>query len=343
MHRHHRRLASVGLLLLGSFMLLSMAVGAGEYGLSELFGYLFGYLGGDTSLHNNPHLTMILHTLRLPRTLCAVLVGSALAVAASLLQSATRNPLAEPGLLGVNAGAVLGLILGLTYAGISSTFGYLLWSAGGALLGNVLVLALGSLLSAGQPLTLILMGVALNAIFSGLSSFLLLANQAVLDQFRFWDMGSVAAVEIAALGVLLPVVLLAWLLILPVCRSLSLMQMGDAQARALGVATQRVRLVILLVVTLLTGSAVALAGPIGFLGLLAAVLARQVAPVDLGRQLLFSALTGALLLLVADILARWLIQPFELADGTLLAVVGAPVLIGMVWRTRTPWLTGRAA
>lgn len=343
MHRHHRRLASVGLLLLGSFMLLSMAVGAGEYGLSELFGYLFGYLGGDTALHSNPHLTMILYTLRLPRTLCAVLVGSALAVAASLLQSATRNPLAEPGLLGVNAGAVLGLILGLTYAGISSSFGYLLWSAGGALLGNLLVLALGSLLSAGQPLTLILVGVALNAIFSGLSSFLLLANQAVLDQFRFWDMGSVAAVEMAALKFLLPVVLLAWLLILPVCRSLSLMQMGDTQARALGVATQRVRLIILLVVTLLTGSAVALAGPIGFLGLLAAVLARQVAPVALGRQLLFSALTGALLLLVADILARWLIQPFELADGTLLAVVGAPVLIGMVWRTRTPWLTGRAA
>ncbi len=131
MHRHHRRLASVGLLLLGSFMLISMAVGAGEYGLSELFGYLFGYLGGDTALHSNPHLTMILYTLRLPRTLCAVLVGSALAVAATLLQSATRNPLAEPGLLGVNAGAVLGLILGLTYAGISSTFGYLLWSAGG--------------------------------------------------------------------------------------------------------------------------------------------------------------------------------------------------------------------
>lgn len=325
-----------GLLLLLGLLLLSMATGAGTYGMPALLGYLMG----DDQLRADDKLAMILNTLRGPRTLCALLVGSSLAVAASLLQNATRNPLAEPGLLGVNAGAVLGLVLGLTYAGIGSTLGYLLWSGAGALIGNLLVLGLGGLFSVGRPLQLILVGVALNAIFGGLSSFLLLSHQVVLDQFRFWDLGSVAGADRQAIRLVTPLVLLAFLLGLSLCRGLTLLQMGDAQAQALGLHTNRLRLGVLLASTLLTACAVSLAGPIGFLGFLAAYGARQIEPVSLSRQLLFSALGGSLLLLLADILARWLIQPFELADGTLLALLGAPLLIALVWRGQGLLVTG---
>jgi len=327
-----------GLLTLLGLLLLSMTTGAGHYGGRDLL----GYLAGDPQLRADDKLAMILHTLRGPRTLCALLVGGSLAIAASLLQNATRNPLAEPGLLGVNAGAVLGLVLGLTYAGIGSTLGYLLWSGAGALVGNLLVLGLGGLFSMGRPLQLILVGVALNAIFGGLSSFLLLSHQVVLDQFRFWDLGTVAGADAAAIRLVTPLVLLACLLAWSLCRGLTLLQMGDAQAQALGIHPRRLRLGVLLASTLLTASAVSLAGPIGFLGFLAAYGARQIEPVVLGRQLLFSALGGGLLLLLADILARWLIRPFELADGTLLALLGAPLLIALVWRGQHRLMTGES-
>ncbi|MGL4205770.1 MAG: FecCD family ABC transporter permease [Aeromonadaceae bacterium] len=326
-------------LLLPLLGLLSMATGAGVYGASELFGYALG----DHALLADDKLVMIIETLRLPRTLCALFVGVALAAAATLLQSATRNPLAEPGLLGVNAGAVLGLITGLTYAGIASTYGYLLWSGLGALLGNLLVLGLGSLFGAGGPLRLILVGVAINAIFGGLSSFLLMSNQVVLDQFRFWDLGSLAAAELESLWLLLPVLLLGLVLALLLSRALALLQMGDAQARALGLRPTMIRTGVLLAATLMTASAVSLAGPIGFLGFLAAYLGRQLDKSHIPRQLLFSTLCGALLLLSADILARWLIQPFELPVGTLLALLGAPILIGVIWHPHTNTQLGSGA
>lgn len=307
---------------------LSLATGAGEYGATEVAGFMLG----DPRLLADDKLAMIVHQLRLPRTLAALLVGASLAMAASLLQSATRNPLAEPGLLGVNAGAVFGLVVGLTWFGVESTAGYLLWAGLGALLGNLVVLGLGLMLGQAGPLKLILAGVALGSVFGGLSNYLLLANRMVLEQFRFWNLGSLAAVELSALHRVLPLVLAALALALLLCRRLTLMQLGDGQARALGVGTGRVRLGVLLAATLFTASAIALAGPIGFIGFLAAYCARRIEPVVLARQLLFSALCGSLLLLLADILARRLLQPFELPVGTILALFGAPMLIVVVLR-----------
>tara|TARA_R110000764_G_scaffold15787_5_gene44681 strand:- start:20562 stop:21578 length:1017 start_codon:yes stop_codon:yes gene_type:complete len=312
------------LLLLG----LSMATGAGVYGAHEVAGYLLG----DASLRADDKLAMIINTLRLPRTLAALLVGGGLAVAATLLQSATRNPLAEPGLLGVNAGAVFGLVLGLIFFNVESAQGYLLWAGLGALTGNLVVIGLGSMLGQASPLKLILVGMALAAIFGGLSNFLLLSNRVALDQFRFWNLGSLAATELHAIALLTPFVLTALVLALLLCRQLTLMQMGDSQARALGIHTTWVRVGVLLAATLFTACAVALAGPIGFIGFLAAYCARLIEPVALARQVVFSALLGCLFLLLADILARWLIQPFELPVGTILALIGAPALIAVVLR-----------
>lgn len=157
MQRHQTHLFWLGVILLFLLICLSLATGAGVYGGREVAGFLLG----DPALVADEKLAMIVHTLRLPRTLCALVVGVSLALAASMLQSATRNPLAEPGLLGVNAGAVFALVIGLTYFGVESAYGYLLWSGMGALLGNLIVLGLGLMVGRSNPLKLILVGVAL--------------------------------------------------------------------------------------------------------------------------------------------------------------------------------------
>lgn len=318
--------AGSGLLL--GLLMLSMATGAGVYGATDVL----AYLQGDPLRLADDKLAMVINTLRLPRTLAALVVGASLAVAATLLQSATRNPLAEPGLLGVNAGAVMGLVVGLIFFNIESTHGYLIWSAAGALLGNLVVLGIGLMLGQASPLKLILAGVALSAVFGGISNYLLLANQTALEQFRFWNLGSLSASSLDTVRMVLPVMLIALVLALVLCRQLTLMQMGDAQARALGIHTTRVRIGVLVASTLLTACAISVAGPIGFIGFLAAYCARLVEPVALIKQMLFSVLFGVLFLLAADILARWVIQPYEMPVGTLLAVIGAPALVAIVLR-----------
>lgn len=314
--------------LLLSLLVISMSTGAGVYGATDVLHYLLG----DRLAAADEKRAMVVETLRLPRTLAAIVVGGSLAIAASLLQSATRNPLAEPGLLGVNAGAVLGLVIGLIFYGVESTRGYLLWSGAGALLGNLVVLGIGLMLGQASPLKLILAGVALAAIFGGLSNFMLLSTRVALEQFRFWNLGSLSATRLDAVQTVAPVALMGLALAGLLCRQLTLMQMGDSQARALGIHTTWVRLGVLVASTLLTACAISLAGPVGFVGFLAAYCARLIEPVALLRQLLFSTLFGMLFLLAADILARWLFQPFELPVGTLLAALGAPALITIVLR-----------
>ncbi|ONM45243.1 permease [Halopseudomonas pachastrellae] len=328
MRRHQWGLLSGGLLLLVLLALTSLGTGAGTYGLPEVAGYLLG----DPQRVADDKLAMIVDTLRLPRTLAALLIGAALAVAASLLQGATRNPLAEPGLLGVNEGAVLALVIGISFFAVESTAGYLVWAGIGAVCGNLVVLALASMMGVASPLRLILAGVALTAVFGGIANYLLLADRVALDQFRFWNLGSLAGVQMGALGTLLPGALAALVLAALLSRRLQLMSMGDQQARALGVSTAWVRAGVLTSASILTACAVAVAGPIGFIGFLAAYCGRVIESVSLPRQLLFSALAGALLLMAADVLARWLIQPYELPVGTLLAAIGAPVLIVVVLR-----------
>ncbi|MGI3130015.1 FecCD family ABC transporter permease [Halopseudomonas pachastrellae] len=328
MSRRQWTVLAVAVLSLALLVLTSLGTGAGTYGLPEVAGYLLG----DPARLADDKLAMIVDTLRLPRTLASLLIGAALAVAASLLQGATRNPLAEPGLLGVNEGAVFALVIGISFFAVESTGGYLLWAGIGAVLGNLVVLALASMMGVASPLRLVLAGVALTAVFGGLANYLLLADRVALDQFRFWNLGSLAGVQMDSLATLLPGAVLALLGAIALSHRLQLMSMGDQQARALGVSTSWVRAGVLTAASILTACAVAVAGPIGFIGFLAAYCGRAIEPVVLPRQLLFSALSGALLLIGADILARWLIQPYELPVGTLLAAIGAPVLILVVLR-----------
>ena len=326
MSKHHLFWLGVGVSGMACLALLSLSVGAGDYGLPKVIGYYFHTLSPD------PHMTMVMDTLRLPRTLCAVMVGVCLSLAASLLQSATRNPLAEPGLLGVNAGAVLGLVIGLTYFNVESAHGYLIWSGMGAFTGNIVVLVVGQLMGKSSPLKLILVGVALTATFGGLSNYVLLSNQVVLDQFRFWNLGSLAAADMSAMAIILPFMLAAVVVTVLLARQLTMMQLGEEQARALGINTHWVRIGVLLAATVFTACAISVAGPIGFVGFLAAYCARMVEPVRLSLQIIFSSVFGTIFLLVADILARYLIQPFEMPNGVILALIGAPVLIAVVHR-----------
>lgn len=263
--------------------------------------------------------------LRVPRTLAALLVGAALGAAGLLMQTATRNPLAEPGLLGVNAGAALGVVCGIVLTGAGTGPQYMLWAGAGALLGNACVMAIAR---GRSPLKLVLAGVALGASFYGASSALLLSQPSGYDQYRFWVLGSLAGADMAtAAWSVWPVaasLLLAWLL----ARPLSTLLLGDDSARALGYSPALLRVGVGAVTTVLTGCAVALAGPVAFIGLLAPHLSKGR---DLAARLLASIWIGAALVLLADVAARLAAQPYETPLSAVTALLGAPLLI---WQAR---------
>lgn len=336
------------LLLLLSVPVLALAsllIGAGEIRPGQALAFLLG----DAAARSDAQLQTVLLSLRLPRMAAALLVGSALGVAGMLMQTVTRNPLAEPGLLGVNAGAALGVVVGIAWTGAENGPGYLLWAGLGALLGNACVLAVAQVgHHAAAPLRLVLAGVALGATFIGISSAILLSQPAGYDQYRFWVLGSLAGITPGMTLWAAPVVLTGLCSALLLARPLSALLLGDDIARSLGHRPLPLRLGVALSVTLLTGSAVALAGPIGFLGLLAPYLSRFLAGalmpssrhVGLTTQLLIAAWLGAGLLLAADLAARLAVQPFETPISVMTALAGAPLLI---WLARSrAWQNGAA-
>ena len=326
----------VPLLALGSLLF-----GAGPISVMDAL----AFLSGDAVARSDPQLQTILLSLRLPRMAAALLVGSALGVAGMLMQTVTRNPLAEPGLLGVNAGAALGVVVGIVWAGAESGPAYLFWAGLGAMVGNACVLAVVQFgHQAAAPLRLVLAGVALGATFVGISSAILLSQPSGYDQYRFWVLGSLAGITPSMVMWAAPVVMLGLLSALLLARPLSALLLGDDIARSLGHRPLLLRLGVALSVTMLTGSAVALAGPIGFLGLLAPFLARAVTSLfkraGLVTQLLMAAWLGAGLLLAADLAARLVVQPFETPISVMTALVGAPLLI---WLARSrAWQNGAA-
>lgn len=315
-----------GFLLL--LMLTSLLVGAGEIGVLESLAYLLG----QPSI-NPAAMHTALWGLRLPRTLAAVLVGSGLGVAGLMMQTVTRNALAEPGLLGINGGAALGVVLGITLSGAESGPAYLLWAALGALIGHLCVLVAAYLdRHVDAPLRLILAGAALSSLFHGLTTAVLLNQANGYDQYRFWILGSLTSVSLDMLVWASPVLVTGLLCAFGIAHSLSALSLGDDMAHALGHNPQRQRLFAASIVTLLSGCAVALTGPIAFLGLLAPFFARRCRDGSPLTQMFYAAAWGAILLLGADIAARCVIRPFEAPVSVMTALLGAPVL---VWMART--------
>ncbi|WP_068925917.1 iron chelate uptake ABC transporter family permease subunit [Planobispora rosea] len=316
-----RPLLVFGLNVAGLAVLLaaSMLTGAGRIGTGQVVDYLLGAAG-------DAHLEMVVTTIRLPRTLAALAVGAALGVSGMLLQAVTRNPLAETGLLGVNSGAALGVVLGIVYAGAQTGGAYLAWALGGALLTTGVVLLIGARFS---PLKLVLAGAALSATLTGITSALLVADPVTFDRYRFWVLGSLAGIPMDRVLAVSPAILAGLVMAAFAARPLAALSLGDDVAVALGHRPGRTRAAVTVAVTLLSAAAVAVAGPIGFLGLLAGYLARTVLGNRVGSRIVLSGLAGATVLLGADVLARVVMRPYEAPVSLLVAVIGGPVLIAV--------------
>ena len=326
--------AATGLvLLLPALVLLSLLIGTG----SSSVGGAWDYLVGDPAARADAQLRLAVVDVRLPRTLAAVLVGACLGTAGCLLQAATRNPLAETGLLGVNSGAAFAVVLGLTFFGADSPASLLVWAlAGGMVASAAVLLFAASGRGGGSPLRLVLAGSALGATFHGLTSYVLLGTQSTFDTYRYWTIGSLAGIELADLLPLLPLIAVGLLTALGCARPLAALGLGDDGARSLGHHPGRIRLVVAGAVSLLAGCAVAVAGPIAFLGLFAPYAARALAGARMTAGLVLSALIAADIMILADILARIVIRPWETPVSVLLAFVGGPLL---VWIARSSRLS----
>lgn len=327
-HRSRRLPPALAAALLTAAVVLaavaSMLVGAG----STPPGRAIAWLTGDPAARADEQLTVILAALRWPRTAAALVVGAALGVGGVLLQAATRNVLADTGILGVNGGAALGVVLGITVAGAESGHAYLVWALAGAFTASAAVLAIAaSGRAGGSPLRLLLAGLALGMTFKGLTGALLLRSASAYDQYRFWVLGSLSGVELRTVLTALAAVGPGLLLAVALVRPLSALSLGDDVARALGHRPAVVRIAVAAAVTLLAASAVAVAGPIAFLGLLAPFAARAVAGPAIGPQLLLAVLLGPLVLLAADLAGRVVVRPYEAPASVFVTLLGAPLLI----------------
>ncbi|MFJ8471355.1 Fe(3+)-hydroxamate ABC transporter permease FhuB [Kitasatospora sp. NPDC094011] len=332
--RRHRTwpVATGAVVVLLALAALSLSVGAGEVGPGRVLDYLLDHDGARA----DGRLTLVVGELRLPRTLTALLVGAALGVAGAQLQSVTRNPLAETGLLGVNAGASLGVVLGVSVLGVQTSYGYLAFAFGGAVLASTLVLLIAGSRGGGSPMRLVLGGSAVGATFGGITGVLIVNSPEAYDRYRVWVLGSLAGVEgWTTLRQLAPVLGVGFLLALLTTRPLTALALGDDLARGLGHRPGATRAAVAVAVTLLTASAVALAGPISFLGLLAGFLARALAGPRTGQLTLFAGLFGAAVLTGADVLARVVARPFEAPVSVIVALIGAPALIAIVRSRRS--------
>lgn len=273
--------------------------------------------------------------LRVPRTVVGLLAGLALGLAGGLMQGVTRNPLADPGLLGVNAGASLFVVAGIAWFGVTSALGYVWFAFAGAAVASTVVYLIGSLGRDGAtPVKLALAGTALTAALTSLITIILLSDGDAFDRFRFWAAGSLVARGLDSSLPLVPFIIVGTVLAVVAARMLNALALGDDLARGLGQNLVVARIVCAVAIVLLCGSATAIAGPIVFVGLAVPHIARWFTGPDYRLILAFSALLGPALLLGADVLGRVIAQPGEIEAGLVVAFLGAPVLIALVRRVK---------
>lgn len=308
----------VSLLLLATAAWASLFVGMGAVTPAQVIDAVQGTGTGDAA-------TIVLD-MRVPRMLNALLVGAALGVAGSVMQALIGNPLADPGLLGVNAGAGLAVVVAVGLLGLVSFERYIWFALAGALLVSLFVYALALTVGRGSPFTIVLSGVAISAALMGIATALAVLDSARFNVLRGWMSGNVAGRDLDTIGqgalVVSAGALIAWL----IARPLSQLGLGDDSARSLGVHVGATRLGAAIAVMLLAGGATALGGPILFIGLMVPHVARALVGPRLGWGLAFSAVAGGLLLLIADVVGRVLIPPGEAPAGLITAIIGAPVL-----------------
>jgi iron-siderophore transport system permease protein len=331
--RGQRRRRLLGLVWLAVLLLVvtaaSLAVGARALAPAEVWHGLFGGTSADQRL---TEITLIVRTLRVPRTVLALGAGVALGVAGALIQGHTRNPIADTGLLGVNSGASFAVVLAVYLFGFEDPFQYVWFAFAGAAVAGVVVFGLASIgRGAGNPLTLALAGQGVTVFLASMTTAVALSDKASLDALRFWNAGSVSGVGFDVIGVTGVFVVVGLVLALLNLPTINLLNLGDDVARGLGVNIALGRTVGVVAITLLAGAATAACGPIAFLGLMVAHLARSLTGPDYRWLVPYSGLLGALVLLSCDIVGRLVVRPGELQAGLVVALVGAPFFAVLVW------------
>lgn len=315
--------AAVVLLVLAC--LLSLAVGSRQIAPPQVFDALVHGGASDDA--------EVVRALRVPRTVVGLAVGAALGLAGAVMQGVTRNPIAEPGILGVSQGASVGVVFAIAFAGVHSLTGYVWFGFAGAAMAAVVVYAVASSGRGGaSPVRLALAGAAFNAFLTSIVSAVLTTDAAALDEFRFWQVGSLSGRDDRIALHILPFLAVGLALVVSVARGLDALALGEDVAKGLGQNVAAVRVTAALGATVLTGAAVAAAGPIAFIGLAVPHIARALVGTDHRWLLVLSALLGPVMLLVSDVVGRVLFPPSEVPAGVMTALIGVPFLVAIVRR-----------
>ncbi|WP_236897887.1 FecCD family ABC transporter permease [Devosia sp. SL43] len=309
---------------LGAAMLISLTLGYKLYSLAEVWKALFAHDGSETAT--------VIAGLRLPRALIAPLSGAALGMAGVMVQTLARNRIASPDTLGLNAGASLAVVLATVVFGVQSLVGLSLAAATGALLTSVVVFGLAAGAGGLSPLKIVLVGVTFASLAHAVVEIVLTSNEAQLQQLLFWLSGAFVDRPISLFFNGLPVVVAGAALAFVLTTALDAMQADDSTAASLGVPLVAVRGLAFLSVSLLTGAAVSMAGPVAFVGLVVPHIARRLVGLRHGHQLAAAALSGAIYATLADVAARFVIYPVEAPVGAITAVVGAAALLALLMR-----------
>lgn len=316
--------AGCGLLLL--LVVASVAFGVRDVSLAEIL----AALGGGTDGFGEAAVAA-----RLPRTVLAILVGAALALSGATLQAVTRNPLADPGILGLSGGAALAVVTGIAFFGLANPVSTVFVAIAGASAAGIAVYAIGSLGRGGAtPLKLALAGAATAAALASLVNAILLPRVDVMTTFRFWQIGGVGGAVWERIWLVAPFLVLGALVCIMCARGMNSLALGDDLASGLGENVARTRLLASLGAFILCGAATAIAGPIGFVGLVVPHVCRLLVGTDHRWLLPLSALVGANLLVFADVVGRLVARPTEIEVGIVTALIGAPFFIWIVRRQK---------
>lgn len=305
----------------------ALVVGPADIGVADSLRALLWGEGGP--------MTLVMREIRLPRALLALMIGAALGMAGAAMQGYLRNPLADPGLIGISGSAALGAVLALqTGLAAAAAFALPLAALAGALVGVFLVLVLAG--PRGSSLTLILAGIAISALAAAFTSLVLnlSPNPFAANEIVFWMMGSLADRSMVHVGIALPLIVAGAVLLATLARGLDALTLGEDAAEAMGVNLRRLRLTLIFGTAAVVGASTAVAGAIGFVGLVVPHLLRPFVGAQPGRLLWASAFGGASMLLAADIAVRVILPARDLKLGVVTALVGAPLFLHLIYRTR---------
>ncbi|MCZ4603799.1 iron ABC transporter permease [Streptomyces sp. Lzd4kr] len=309
---------------------VSLAVGARALSPADVWHGLFAAPDSDQRL---TEIRLIVQTVRVPRTVLAIVAGIALGVGGALIQGYTRNPIADTGLLGVNTGASFAVVAAIALFGFDDPFQYVWFAFLGAAAAGVVVFGLASIgRGAGNPLTLALAGQGVAVFLAAMTTAVALGDKESLNALRFWNAGSVAGVGFDVIWPVTGFIVVGLVLAVTTLPAINLLNLGDDVARGLGVNIALSRTVGIAAITLLAGAATAACGPIAFLGLMVAHVARYLTGPDYRWLVPYAGLLGAVILLACDIVGRLVVRPSELDAGVLVALLGAPFFAVLVWR-----------